>query len=153
MKKLYILICILVIFSVPACNYKGPEFKTRINYVHDASTISFDPNPPFYRFDGVDAPGLDEPGGVEGKKWIVDNYGGKSVYCYVNQERGDDNGYGYDRSNGVYYVTCYGPNGENISEGIIAAGLARDCPRYSKGRYKKYETARSRSRPMKPYCR
>jgi endonuclease YncB( thermonuclease family) len=30
---------------------------------------------------------------------------------------------------------------------------ARDCPRYSGGKYRKYETARSRSVPLKAYCR
>ncbi|KUJ77850.1 hypothetical protein AVO44_15845 [Ruegeria profundi] len=115
--------------------------KGQVTHVRDADTIEVRGVP--IRFDGVDAPELDEPGGAEGKKWMVSNYSGKMVRCVLTGAKT------YDR----WVGTCFGSKGENLSAGVIAAVLARDCPRYSKGRYKKYETSLSRSRPMKPYCR
>ena len=140
MKKFCTLICISVVFSVTTA-FAAQEIKGQVTHVRDADTIEVRGVP--IRFDGVDAPELDEPGGIEGKKWMVRNYSGKMVRCVLTGAKT------YDR----WVGTCYGSKGENISAGVIAAGLARDCPRYSKGRYKKYETSRSRSRPMKPYCR
>ncbi len=71
------------------------------------------------------------------------NYANRMVRCVLTGAKT------YDR----WVGTCYGSDGENISARVISAGLARDCPRYSGGKYRKYETDRSRSVPMKRYCR
>jgi endonuclease YncB( thermonuclease family) len=47
-------------------------------------------------------------------------------------------------------AVCWLPNGHDIGARVIAAGLARDCPRYSQGRYASVETARSRTRAWSP---
>ncbi len=39
------------------------------------------------------------------------------------------------------------------AESLIRAGLARDCPRYSKGRYRAVEPAAARELPFPGYCR
>ena len=44
-------------------------------------------------------------------------------------------------------------DGTDIGAAEIAAGHARDCARFSGGRYKKYEIKASRSIPSKPYCK
>jgi endonuclease YncB( thermonuclease family) len=109
--------------------------------VRDADTIEVRGIP--IRFDGVDAPDKGQPGYDEGTEWMKQNYAGRMVRCVLTGAKT------YDR----WVGTCYGSNGENISALVIGAGWARDCPRYSGGKYRKYETARSRSVPMKSYCR
>ena len=127
------------LFALPA--WAGQEVIGMVTHVRDADTIEVRGIP--IRFDGVDAPEMDEPGGPEGKAWMQSNYGGRQVRCLLTGDKT------YDR----WVGTCFGGAGENISAAVIGAGLARDCPRYSGGKYRKYETARSRSRPMKSYCK
>ena len=132
----------LVVFSITATvSNAGSEVKGKVTHVRDADTIEVAGIP--IRFDGVDAPDRGEPGFEAGKQWMRDQYGGRLVRCILTGAKT------YDRSVGA----CYGSQGEDISAMVISVGLARDCPRYSKGRYKKFEPAESRSRPMKPYCR
>ena len=103
----------------------GQELTGKVTHVRDADTIEVRGIP--VRFDGVDAPELDESGGNEGKAWMSSNYGGQMVRCVLTGAKT------YDR----WVGTCYGAKGENISARVIGAGLARDCPRYSGGRYLK----------------
>lgn len=117
------------------------ELTGKVTHVRDADTIEVRGVP--IRFDGVDAPEMDEAGGVEGKAWMENAYSGQLVRCTLTGVKT------YDR----WVGTCYGSKGENISAAVIGAGHARDCPRYSGGKYRKYETSQSRSRPMKSYCR
>ena len=55
----------------------------------------------------------------------------------------------HDRKVGV----CYLDDGTDIGAAIITEGLARDCPRFSGGRYEIYETEKSRTLPFPGYCR
>ncbi len=124
-----------------ATSVTANEIQGKVTHVRDADTIEVRGVP--IRFDGVDAPDKGQPGFHEGKEWMKRNYGNRMVRCVLTGAKT------YDR----YVGTCFGSKGENLSAAIIGAGLARDCPRYSGGKYRKYETARSRSVPMKDYCR
>ena len=124
-----------------ATTITADEVQGKVTHVRDADTIEVRGVP--IRFDGVDAPDKGQPGFQEGREWMKRNYGNRMVRCVLTGART------YDR----YVGTCFGSKGENLSAAIIGAGLARDCPRYSGGKYRKYETARSRSVPMKGYCR
>jgi endonuclease YncB( thermonuclease family) len=42
--------------------------------------------------------------------------------------------------------------GRDVAEQVIAAGLARDCPRCSKGRYAVIEPAAAHTLPFPDYC-
>jgi len=66
---------------------------------------------------------------------------GKAVRCDLNGERNRD------RLIGVCFL-----DGHDIGASIIAAGLARDCPRFSGGRYDAFNTAASRQLPFPGYC-
>ena len=68
---------------------------------------------------------------------------GKRLSCDLTGERS------YDRKVGV----CYLDDGIDIGASIITKGLARDCARYSIGRYARFETDQSRSLPLPGYCR
>ena len=49
---------------------------------------------------------------------------GQALRCELNGERT------HDRCVGVCYL-----NGEDVGEAMVRQGLARDCPRFSGGRY------------------
>ena len=52
----------------------------------------------------------------------------------------------YDRQVGICYL-----NGEGIGRSLIAAGLARDCPKYSGGMYQSAEKAGNVREKLKEY--
>lgn len=52
-----------------------------------------------------------------------------------------------------YIGVCFTPAGEDISAIMVARGVARDCPRYSRGRYAAHETEASRALALPGYCR
>ena len=108
--------------------------------VRDADTIVVAGVP--VRFNGVDAPELGTRAGQDAKRWMVNAVRGQTVRCNLNGDRTHDR----------YVGTCY--VGEtNLSAAVIAAGHALDCPRYSGGRYRKYETAAAKSRLRRAgYC-
>ena len=47
---------------------------------------------------------------------------------------------------------CY-LDGQDIAEALVKAGLARDCPRFSRGQYAAAETPAARGLPFPGYCR
>ena len=113
--------------------------------VRDADTIEIATNQGriAVRLNGVDAPELKERGGQAGKKWMQRTYGNAILTCEFNGQKT------YDR----YVAVCFDKNGTDIGAAVIAAGHARDCPKFSDGRYRKYETDASRVIPPKSYCR
>lgn len=94
------------------------------------------------RLSGVAAPELSEPGGHEATAAMVRMIAGKLVTCDLTGERT------HDRMVGICYV-----DGVDLGAAIIAAGHARECPRYSRGRYAAVEVAASRRLPLPAYCR
>jgi len=41
---------------------------------------------------------------------------------------------------------------KQVAEELVKRGLARDCERFSGGRYKELETPSARLLPLPPYC-
>ena len=116
----------------------------KVVHVRDADTIEIatDRGRIAVRLNGIDAPELDERGGSAAKKWMQRTYGNAVVECRFNGQKT------YDR----WVAVCFDKSGADIGAAVIAAGHARDCPRFSGGRYRKYETDASRAIPSKPYC-
>lgn len=111
-----------------------------VSHVRDGDTIEIGTYP--VRFDGVAAPELSEPYGQQAKRAMSGLVAGKQVTCELTGAKT------YDR----WVGTCFLPDGTNLSAEIISMGLARDCPRYSGGRYRAFETERSRRLPLPGYC-
>lgn len=134
----------ILLSVLPVCT-SAQTTEGRLVHVRDADTIEIATSRGriAIRLNGVDSPELDERGGIAGREWMQRTYGGTMLTCQLNGDRT------YDRWVGV----CYGRGGEDIGATVIAAGHGRDCPRYSGGRYRQFETDKSRSIPMKPYCR
>lgn len=109
--------------------------------VRDGDTVVVSGVP--IRLQGVAAPEKREKWGRESARWMQRFVAGKRLRCELTGEKS------WDRQVGV----CYLDDGTDIGAAIIAAGLARDCPRYSGGRYAGDEVDRSRTLPLPDYCR
>ena len=73
---------------------------------------------------------------------MVELVEGETVVCDLTEER----------THGRRVGWCY-LDGQDIAEALVRAGLARDCPRFSGGRYAAVETAAARELPFPSYCR
>lgn len=113
-----------------------------VTHIRDGDTIEVEGVP--IRLDGLAAPEGREPGGDEATaamRTIVDQAGGV-LRCELSGAMS------YDRYIGI----CFTLDGADIAALMVALGVARDCPRYSGGRYQRYETTASRSLPFPNYC-
>lgn len=113
----------------------------RVTHVRDVDTIVVGNVP--IRLNGLDGPELSEPKGKEARTWLVKLLHKSTVKCSLN---GDTS---YDRVIGV----CYLLDGTDIGELAVRSGYARDCPRFSGGRYRQFETAKSKRLPSHNYCK
>lgn len=119
----------------------GQWLEGTVTHVRDVDTIEVSNVP--VRLNGVDGPELNERGGRNAKVWMLKLVLRQPVRCWLNGEKT------YDR----WVGTCYDKNGDDIGALAIAAGRARDCPRYSGGKYSEFETSESRRLPSHGYCR
>jgi len=90
------------------------------------------------RLQGLAAPELDEPGGIEAKNAMVQLVERQQASCEL------DGTTSYDRVVGICYV-----GGRDVAELLVTRGVARDCPRFSNGRYREHETPEARSLPCR----
>lgn len=74
---------------------------------------------------GVAAPEWNQPGGEDAKVALHRLTTNKRITCYDTGER----------LHGRVVAICYLPDSRDIGEVLIRRGYARDCPRYSGGRY------------------
>ncbi|WP_425405865.1 thermonuclease family protein [Hwanghaeella sp.] len=116
-----------------------------VTHVRDGDTIEVEGVP--IRLNGLSAPERGEPFGKASSDFMRALVLGKAVRCELNGERT------HDRLVGVCYL-----DGADISALIIREGLARDCPRYSGGKYAADERQAKRrglhdSYRLPSYCR
>jgi micrococcal nuclease len=101
------------------------------------------------RLNGLAAPEGDEPGGGAATQAMLELVQGRTLRCELDGERT------HDRCVGVCYL-----DGTDVSEVMVQRGLARDCPRYSQGRYAEAEVQAAAAGatigddyPLPGYCR
>jgi endonuclease YncB( thermonuclease family) len=98
------------------------------------------------RLNGIDAEEVNppEPHGAAARAGMQSIVGiGSAVRCVLNG----------DRSHERHIGTCFNSRGQDIAAELIRLGLALDCARYSRGRYRFLEPAGARLRlRQKPYC-
>jgi micrococcal nuclease len=80
------------------------------------------------RLNGLAAPEGGEPGGAAATQAMIELVQGRTLRCELDGERT------HNRCVGVCYL-----DGEDISEVMVHRGVARDCPRFSQGRYAEAE--------------
>lgn len=93
------------------------------------------------RLEGLAAPELNEPGGYNSRLRLIRITQNKRVDCRLTGAKS------YRREIGVCYV-----DGKDVAVEMVNSGNARDCPRFSEGRYAKYETFLSRNFSLPRYC-
>ena len=93
------------------------------------------------RLQGIAAPELDEPFGPEARDFLIAIALGKRARCDLAGERS------FDRQVAVCRI-----DGQDLGRLVVEAGLARDCPHFSGGRYEPFEVERSKRLPLPGYC-
>jgi endonuclease YncB( thermonuclease family) len=118
----------VLLFVAPADAAKCPRgtLTGQVTHVRDGDTIVVGSMP--IRLNGLAAPEGDEPGGAAATQAMLELVQGRTLRCELDGERT------HDRCVGVCYL-----NGEDIAEVMVREGLARDCPRFSAGRYAEAE--------------
>lgn len=128
---------LLCLIALPA--NAGERIEGSVS-VRDGDTIVVAGVP--VRLNGVAAPEKSESGGFQATAEMVRLTTGTTVVCDLSGARS------HDRWVGICYV-----GGRDVGAAIIAAGLARDCPRFSGGRYASIERPEAASLPLPKYCR
>lgn len=100
------------------------------------------------RLQGVAAPEIKhpgmpvpEPGGPEAAAFMAHLVDGQILICDLTGERT------HRREVGICRL-----DGRDVGAELIAAGLARDCPRFSRGRYAELERPEAEALPFPGYC-
>lgn len=93
------------------------------------------------RLNGVAAPERNELGGAEATTAMKKMTSGKTVRCSLTGKKT------YRREVGTCWVGTL-----DLGAALISAGKARDCPRYSGGRYAALEPKSVRFLPLPGYC-
>ena len=93
------------------------------------------------RLEGVSAPELRDEGGNEAKQAMQRILKNKNVKCSLSGQKS------YER----YIGTCW-LGALDIGALLIMQGMARDCVRYSRGRYRALETLSAQHLPLPKYC-
>ena len=135
------LLWIPALLVVAQTAFAGQWIEGRVTHVRDIDTIEVNDLP--VRLQGLDGPELNERGGREGKRWMTRLILRKPVKCWLTGEKTHDRWVGQ----------CFDAAENDIAALAVGAGLARDCPKFSGGRYRQFETEESRRLPIKSYCR
>jgi endonuclease YncB( thermonuclease family) len=93
------------------------------------------------RLQGLAAPELSEARGHEAMAVLIRIVKGHKVSCEL------DGTTSHDRVVGICYV-----EGKDVAAELVKRGLARDCERFSGGRYKELETLSAWLLPLPSYC-
>ena len=115
------------------------DLQGTVTHVRDGDTIEVGNMP--IRLNGLHAPELDRRGGKRAAAFMRDLVLHTAVTCSLTGEKS------YDR----FVGTCW-LDGADIAGELVAAGLGRDCPRYSGGRYAALERDSAKSMPLPGYC-
>lgn len=116
----------------PAFGQQAVATLTGIATIQDGDGVLF--GQVEVRLQGIAAPELKDNMGRESYLGLADLAEGKEVVCELDGTTANR------RPVGVCYV-----DGQDIGRQMVLAGLARDCPRYSKGRYRDDEAQAARA--------
>ncbi len=139
-------IALLLALVSAGAGLASDSLRGEVTRVRDGDTIEI--GEIAIRLQGVAAPELRDPLGREAGAAMRRLVKGRVVECVPDGSRS------YDRIVAVCFL-----DGQDIGAWLIGRGLARDCPRYSKGRYRDIETAAATHTaivslyPLPRYCK
>ena len=117
-----LIITVLLVLLVFSCATAQSTLAGKVTHVRDGDTIDVDGIA--IGLNGLSAPERSEPFVREATEFMKRLIYNMDVTCELNRKRS------HDRLIGIFYL-----DGVDISSTIVRAGLARDCPRYRRGRY------------------
>lgn len=122
------------------------DLRGVVERVRDGDTLELEGRA--IRLQGVAAPELADPLGRESRDALARLVAGRSIACAPDGTR----------THGRIVAICMA-DGRDLGAALVAAGLARDCPRFSGGRYADLERAAAargapigRLYPLPAYC-
>ena len=113
-----------------------------VTHIRDGDTLVLD-DPPI-RLDGIHAPEHGEPGGSEATAALTALVR-EAQFILLCRSAGYSSG---DR----LVAVCFTPDGRDIAAELIRMGVARDCPRFSGGRYAELEQPETADMQLPDYC-
>ncbi|MGE5321156.1 MAG: thermonuclease family protein [Hyphomicrobiaceae bacterium] len=94
------------------------------------------------RLQGMAVPDSQQPGGNEATEFLEQYAEGEPVRCELD-------GVKFEKHEvGICYVA-----GQDIAAAVVRAGLARDCPAFSGGRYWPIERPQAQKLSLPDYCK
>lgn len=120
----------LALAGIAGCGEEraGPGLTGRVSHVRDGDTLVLGKQP--IRLKGIAAPERRDPLGQEAGATLRRLVGSASLRCEPDGTRN------HDRIVAVCYL-----DGRDVGALMVREGMARDCPRYSGGRYARDEAA------------
>lgn len=94
------------------------------------------------RLSGVAAPEIREPGGKQATEYLKTVCEGQPVKCDLDGSK----------TRGREVGICYGNDATDIGAAVISQGLARECVRFSGGRYAGLEKPEAKHLAFPGYC-
>ncbi|MDX2103159.1 MAG: thermonuclease family protein [Alphaproteobacteria bacterium] len=131
-----------LVLVIAACS-SGKPLEGRVSHVRDGDTLEIGGTA--IRLSGIAAPELDQPGGREARDALRRLTRSGHVRCDPTGETNSDR---------TIAVCRLGER--DLGEAMVQLGVARDCPRYSRGRYAAAErqagSGLARRYPLPSYC-
>jgi micrococcal nuclease len=119
-----------VALAVPAVSQEPIAVLTGVASVEDGDGLLF--GQVEVRLQGIAAPELSEEMGAESRAGLLRLAAGREVMCHLDGTTAGRSG----RPVGICYV-----DGVDLGRSQVEAGLALDCPAFSRGRYQDAEDA------------
>ena len=131
---------LFLLASLPA--FAQSEISGTVHVV-DGSTIhvTTDSGTVKVRLQGIASPEANQPGGKEATAFLEQYAEGEPVRCTLDGTKNQA------FEVGICYVA-----GRDLAAAVIRAGLARDCPAFSGGRYWSIEKPEAQKLPLPDYC-
>jgi micrococcal nuclease len=134
----------LALLAVPITVHAAKGTITGTCRVEDGDTIWVhgQGDPIEVRLNGVAAPEKKEPGGKQATAYLKTVCEGQPVKCELDGSK----------TRGREVGICYVKDATDIGAAVISVGLARDCTRFSGGRYADFEKPEAKYLAFPGYC-
>jgi endonuclease YncB( thermonuclease family) len=131
----------LVCADPPAASAQPRTVTGAVTQVHNGDTVVV--GDVAVRLSGLHAPELSEPYGPQARDYLAARTLTKVLTCVL------DGGRSHGRLTGI----CHTPDNIDVAAAVIGAGLGRDCPRHSQGRYARLDKpAAIAAMPLPTHC-
>lgn len=139
MKLLTLILSLVSLLALTASALSQETITGKITYVYDGDTVKIGKQKIWLW--GLHVPELDSLEGRNAKRFLSSYILGMDAKCILNGKKS------YDRLVGKCFV-----GNADIAISVVINGYGRDCPKFSQGYYKKFETDHVKSWRLPKYC-